>query len=133
MGRSCCSQPHLVDNVRCSLITEQSQMASRLGKLILQERQRHGLTLRGLAREIGKSPAFVVMLQKGDPAPAVAEQTLMRVAEVLDLPADRLIILAGKTPSDVAPADEVEVALFRAIKGLPNREKAQLLAKLEKQ
>lgn len=108
-------------------------MASPLGRLIAQERLRRGMSLRGLAREVGKSPAFLVMLEKEDPAPSVSEETLMRVAEVLDLPADRLITLAGKTPSDVAPADELEVALFRAIKGLPEKEKAQLLARLEKQ
>jgi len=91
------------------------------------------MSLRGLAREVGKSPTFLVMLEKEDPAPSVAEETLMRVAEVLNLPADRLITLAGKTPSDVAPANELEVALFRAIKGLSEKEKAQLLAKLERQ
>lgn len=105
-------------------------MPSALGKLLSQERQRRGLSLRGLAREIGKSPAFVVMLEKGDPAPAVREETLIRLAKVLALPADRLITLVGKTPSDVAPADELEVSLFRAIKKLPARQKRQLLAEL---
>ncbi|HSW31794.1 MAG TPA: helix-turn-helix transcriptional regulator [Longimicrobiales bacterium] len=108
-------------------------MPSPLGRLIAQERLRRGMSLRGLAREVGKSPAFLVMLEKNDPAPSVAEETLVRVADVLELPADRLITLAGKTPSDVAPADELEVALFRAVKGLSEKERVQLLARLRKQ
>lgn len=105
-------------------------MASALGKLISDERKRHGLSLRGLAREVEKSPSFLVMLENGDPAPAVAEDTLVRLAQVLGLDPDRMITLAGKTPSDVIPADEIEVALFREIKRLPAKKKSELLARL---
>lgn len=103
-------------------------MPSTLGELIALERKRHGVSLRGLARRIGKSPSFLVMLEKEDPAPAVAEDTLIRLATVLDVSPDHLITLAGKTPSDVTPDDELEVQLFREIKRLSKRRKIRLLA-----
>jgi transcriptional regulator with XRE-family HTH domain len=106
-------------------------MPSPLGTLIASERKRHGLSLRGLAREIGKSPSFLVMLEKENPAPAVAEDTLVRLAEVLDVSSDRLITLAGKTPSDVAPHDTLEVELFREVKRLNAGAKAKLLSQLK--
>lgn len=116
--------------VRCFLITKQAAMPSPLGELIAAERKRHGVSLRGLARRIGKSPSFLVMLEKEDPAPAVAEETLVRLATVLDVSSDHLITLAGKTPSDVTPDDQLEVELFREIKRLSKSRKRRLLAEL---
>jgi transcriptional regulator with XRE-family HTH domain len=107
-------------------------MPSPLGELIAAERKRHGVSLRGLARRVGKSPSFLVMIEKEDPVPAVAEETLVRLATVLGLSPDHLITLAGKTPSDVTPDDELEVELFREVKRLSRRRKLRLLSDLQK-
>lgn len=106
-------------------------MASELGRLIRGERIKKGLSLRGFAREVDKSPAFIVALEKNSSPPSAAEETLTTIAKALGLNPDRLITLAGKTPADVAPADELEVALYRRIKGLSVAKKRRLLEELD--
>jgi len=105
-------------------------LPSELGHLISTTRKAQGLGLRALAREIGKSPSFLVMIEKNDPRPGVAEETLRRIADVLDLDPDRLVTLAGKTPHDVVPDDELEVALYRLVKQLSPERKRRLLHQL---
>jgi transcriptional regulator with XRE-family HTH domain len=106
-------------------------MASELGRLIRGERLKRGLSLRGFAREVDKSPAFIVALEKNSSPPSAAEETLTTIAEALGLNPDRLITLAGKTPSDVVPADELEVALYRRTKALTTARKKRLLEELD--
>ncbi len=106
-------------------------MASELGRLIRRERIKKGLSLRGFAREVDKSPTFIVALEKNSSPPSAGEQTLRTIARVLDLHPDRLITLAGKTPAEVTPADELEVALYRRIKRLTRKKKQQLLKELD--
>jgi len=106
-------------------------MPSKLDQLITTTRKAQGLGLRALAREIGRSPSFLVMIEKNDPPPGVGEETLRRIAGVLGLDPDRLITLAGKTPEDVVPADELEVAIYRLVKKLSPNRKQRLLRQLE--
>lgn len=105
-------------------------MASELGRLIRGERMKRGLSLRGLAREVDKSPAFIVSLEKNAAPPAAAEETLTSIARALGLNPDRLITLAGKTPSDVVPANELDVELYRRVKRLTTKRKKRLLEEL---
>jgi len=102
-------------------------MASELGDLIRERRQELGMGLREMARAIKKSPSFLVGLETGEGRPSAAESTLRDIASVLELPPDRLITLAGKVPMDVAPEDELEAALFRRMKSLPDEEKRRIL------
>jgi len=106
-------------------------MPSDLGIEIRTARAERSLSLRGLARAIEKSPAFLNMLETGDPPPAVAEDTLLSIASALDIDPDRLITLAGRTPSDVVPSDELEVSIFREVKRLARRQKLNLLSQLK--
>lgn len=106
-------------------------MPSELGQLIASTRNAHGLGLRAMARKIGRSPSFLVMIEKNEPPPGVAEETLRRIADVLELDPDHLITLAGKTPDDVVPVDELEVAIYRLVKKLPPKEKRLLLRQLQ--
>ena len=71
------------------------------------------------------------MIEKNDPRPGIAEETLSSIADVLELNRDRLITLAGKTPHDVVPADELEVAIYRLVKMLDSGEKRTLLRRLQ--
>lgn len=102
-------------------------MPSELGQIIRKARKQQDIGVRELARRIDRSGSFIVRLEKDDPPPAVAEETLLAIAEELDLDADGLITLAGKTPSDVRPKDAYEVALYRRLKGLSpeQREKVE--------
>jgi len=86
-----------------------------------------------MARRIRKSPTLLVMLEKNDEAPGVSEETLRGIAEVLELSADHLLTLAGKTPDDVVPENAVEVSIFRLVKSLPPKRKLKLLNELEQE
>lgn len=102
-------------------------MPTELGQLIREKRQSLDIGLRELARRIDKSPSFLVGLETGEGKPSASEETLRRIARELELPADRLITLAGKVPSDAAPKDELEAELFRQVKGLSEERKQELL------
>jgi len=106
-------------------------MASELGKIIKQARYDKEIGVRELARRIEKSGSFIVRIENDDPAPSVAEETLCNIADELDLDADRLITLAGKTPSDVKPKDRTEVALFRSVKHLDETQREKVREYLE--
>jgi transcriptional regulator with XRE-family HTH domain len=101
-------------------------MASELGDIIKQAREDMGIGVRELARRVEKSGSFIVRIEKDDPPPSVAEETLRNIARELELDADRLITLAGKTPSDVKPEDEHEVALFRSVKNLDDDQREKV-------
>lgn len=85
------------------------------------------MSLRELARRIGKSPAFVTELECDHEVPHVAENTLRKVAEELDLDADLLFVLAQRTPSELVPKSETEVALYRRVKRMPDAEQKRIL------
>ena len=101
-------------------------MPSELGETIREARKRHEIGVRELARRIERSGSFIVRLEKDDPPPSVAEETLVAIADELQLDPDRLITLAGKTPSDVRPSDESEVALYRSVKELDAGQREKL-------
>lgn len=107
-------------------------MASELGTLIRNARKELGIGVRELARRIERSGSFIVRIEKDDPPPSVAEQTLMSIAEQLELDADRLITLAGKTPSDVRPENEEEVALYRSVKELDEDQREKVRGFVER-
>jgi len=104
-----------------------------LGRFIARKRKEQDVGLRALAREIDRSPSFLVMIEQNDPLPGVGEETLRRIASALGANPDHLLTLAGKTPEDVVPGDELEVAIYRLVKRLPVEEKRALLARLERE
>lgn len=101
--------------------------ASKLGELIRTTRVKKGVSLREFARRIGKSPAFVTELECDEEVPSVKEDTLLRVADELALDADRLLVLAQRTPRDLVPQSEMEVALYRKVKAMPASEQKRIL------
>ena len=101
-------------------------MPSQFGKTIRSRRQEIGLSLRGLARAIGKSPSFIVEIERSERLPAISEDTLREVANAIQVEPDLLIVLAGKTPTDVTPKSVGEVELYRMIRGLPADEQEQV-------
>ncbi len=107
-------------------------MPSELGSIIRKARKAQGIGVRELARRIERSGSFIVRLEKDDPPPSVAEDTLQAIAGELDLDPDQLITLAGKTPSDVRPEDAHEVALYRSVKELDSEQRKKLESYVER-
>jgi len=99
---------------------------SKLGDLIRATRTAQGMSLRELARRIGKSPAFVTELEC-DEFPSVSEDTLRKVADELGLDEAKLFVLAERTPRDLVPESETEYALYRKVKAMPAAEQEQML------
>ena len=63
--------------------------ARQLGKLITRTREGKGWAIRQVAREIGADPAWILKVERGDYA-SPAPELLARVAEVLDIDAERM-------------------------------------------
>ena len=91
-----------------------------------------GMSLRTLAKLVGKSPAFISVLENRDPAPKVSEETLVDLARELSLEVDELLGLAGRMPGDAFPESGLDVALYRRVHELSNARKKKLLNKLER-
>lgn len=108
-------------------------MPSKLGKLVSAARNVKGFSLRELAKRVGKSPAFVSMLENDDPAPAVKEETLVDLARELSLDVNDLLGLVGKVPEDALPDSGLDVALYRRVKRLTEDRKRELLENLEEE
>ena len=106
-------------------------MGSDLGDRISTARNAIGISLRELAKRVGKSPAFISVLENSDPAPAVREETLASLAEELSLDVDELLGLARRMPSDAIPESRLDVALYRRVHKLSAAQKKKLLKKLE--
>ena len=106
-------------------------MASKLGKLLRERRQRVGISLRELARRIEKSPAYLVSLERADTPPGATEGTLAALAKNLELEVDEVFTAAGKTPVAVVPQTSTELALYRLIRRLSPDRQEELRGQLE--
>ncbi len=106
-------------------------MASKLGSKIRSTRLQRKMGLRQLARRIGKSPAYIVELERSKAVPGVSEETLEAIARELALDLDVLLPLAAKTPRELTPKSATEVALYRLVGQLPQDRQEALKAELE--
>ena len=106
-------------------------MASKLGKELRRARLKAGIGLRELARRIGKSPAYVVALERAEESPGVTEETLTSIATELSLSPDVLMTLASKVPAEVKPKTALEVELYRRVRQLPVERQRALLETLK--
>ena len=106
-------------------------MASKLGKLLRERRQRVGISLRELARRIEKSPTYLVSLERAEAPPGATEETLAALAKNLELEIDEVLTAAGKTPLAVVPQTRTELALYRIIRRLSPKRQEELRSQLE--
>ncbi len=102
-------------------------MPSELGKLIRLAREKRDIGLREFAARVQKSPAFMVRLETDEAVPSVAEETLSTIADALGLDRDLVLGLARKIPKDLAPENELDVALYRKVKNMSPEEKRRFL------
>jgi transcriptional regulator with XRE-family HTH domain len=105
-------------------------LASKLGKIIKDARRDRSLGLRELARRIGKSPAYVVSLERSEGLPSVSEDTLQSLASELGLDIDLLLASVQKTPQELAPRSPTQIALYRLIRDLPPGRQEELKKQL---
>ena len=106
-------------------------MSSKIGKLIKDTRKAKGLGLRELARRIGKSPAYLVSLEREDQSPGTSDDTLQSLATELGLDPDALHVAVQRTPENLAPKSPTQVALYRLIGALPQNRQIELKEQLE--
>ncbi len=106
-------------------------MASKLGNLIRETRHARSLSLRELARRIGRSPAYLVSLETASELAGASEDTLSALASELGLDEDVLLALAGKTPEEVVPRSAIDITLYRLIQELSPARKERLRLELE--
>lgn len=106
-------------------------MASKLGKLIRETRLAQSVGLRELARRIGKSPAYLVSLERAEELPGASEDTLATIASELGLEPDVLLALARKTPHKLAPRSATQIAIYRLIGALPVARQEEVRKQLE--
>ncbi|MDP1820034.1 MAG: helix-turn-helix transcriptional regulator [Acidimicrobiales bacterium] len=70
-----------------------------LGQRIKQERLRHGMTQRDLAQKVGITVPYMSKIEAGKETPT--EDKLAKLAQVLGMNPDELILAAGRMPTDV--------------------------------
>jgi transcriptional regulator with XRE-family HTH domain len=68
------------------------------GEVIYEYRARKGLTLREFAKKLGKSPAFISMMEDNKNVGTAKEETLNKIAEILSINKKELFRLAEKVP-----------------------------------
>jgi transcriptional regulator with XRE-family HTH domain len=105
-------------------------LPSELGKTIRAARLFKGLSLRELAKRIGKSPTYVVALEQARTFPGSADATLTAIARELGLSPDALFALLNRAPASLQPETVTELALHRLLKTLTDDEQHELLAEL---
>ena len=91
------------------------------GSRVRCERERQKIGLRQAAKEIGVSPTYLSMVERGEFNPP-AEDKIRAIGKLLALDEDELLALAGKVSSDLTAIirdNPKEMASFlRSMKGL---------------
>jgi transcriptional regulator with XRE-family HTH domain len=75
-------------------------LQTSFGRLLRDSRRNAGITQRELAERAGVDFSYVSKLEN-DRLPAPAADTVVRFCEIIGVPAERLLALSRKIPSDV--------------------------------
>lgn len=105
-------------------------MTSKLGKMLHSARVARGLSLRELAKKIGKSPSYLVALERTSPFPGSTDETLRAIAQALELDPDLLFSQLNRSPVELQPTSPIEVALHRVLKAMTPEQQKDLLDQL---
>lgn len=107
-----------------------SQKPSELGRFIRSRRKELGVSIRDFAALIGKSPTFVVLLETQPSPPSTTDELLTSLADALQTSSDAMFGLVRKVPAEALPTTAEEVALFRRVQRMSEKDKTALLATL---
>jgi transcriptional regulator with XRE-family HTH domain len=108
-----------------------SKVPKHFGPLVRRVRESKDIGLREFAKMVGISPTYVSKFERAEMAPPSVE-TIVKMAEILDLDADELLGRAAKIPPDIGALlkqrpDEF-VGLLRVASELTRTELSVLLA-----
>jgi transcriptional regulator with XRE-family HTH domain len=84
-------------------VQEHADPALVIGERLAAHRARRGMTVSGLAREIGVSPSLISQIERGQSRPSVS--TLFALAEVLHVPVDAFFRDAPVAPVPAAASE----------------------------
>jgi HTH-type transcriptional regulator, competence development regulator len=70
------------------------------GSLVRKEREQRKIGLREMARQIGVSPTYLSMIERGE-FPAPAEDKVTAIAKIIGRDRDELLALAGRVSTDL--------------------------------
>lgn len=91
----------------------------KLGIEIKKLRKEKGLSLRGLARLVGVSPAFICRVENGKKWATPSEKVIKKISLFLGVSQDHLMHLAGRIPQDIQDiilSDVKYVTFLREVK-----------------
>ena len=111
------------------------------GKFIADKRKKLGITLRGMAAELGIAPAYLSDIEKGRRYPPDMDR-LIQIAKILKLTEDEkhtMIDLAGEGKNTIAPdlpeyimsSKKVRVALRKAREVATDKDWEEFVKKLD--
>jgi transcriptional regulator with XRE-family HTH domain len=107
----------------------------KFGATIRALRGKKGLSLRKFADEVGISPTYQSKVER-DEFPPPGEQTIVKMAAILEQNPDELLALAGKAPSDISDIVQTRPKIlptfFRKAAKLSDENLQKLMKQMEK-
>lgn len=107
----------------------------KFGATIRGLREKKGLSLRKFAEEVGISPTYTSKVER-DEFPPPGEETIKKMAAILEQDADILLALAGKAASDISNIAQTRPKIlptfFRKAATLSDENLRKLLKQMEK-
>lgn len=73
----------------------------KLSRLLRTTRESQKVTLTDLARRARVSTGYLSRIERGERSRQPSEKLLLRLASALAIPADRILVSAGRLPKDV--------------------------------
>ncbi len=107
------------------MTTESRPSEERFGRRIQRLRRDRGLTQRKVAAELGIDFTYLSKLEndRGEPP---GEETVRKLAAILETDPEELLALAGKIPSELRLRAQQDVEFARFLRRLPNVPDAEL-------
>lgn len=104
--------------------TKERTMLKSFGEQMFEARHKKDISINKLAKTMGISHAFLSRLERGE-VKAPSEDTTKRIADLLDLSFDELLMGAGRIPEDIKAkltSDKKYLPIFRAMQSLTGEE-----------
>lgn len=102
---------------------------NEFGIMIKNLRNEHRITQRDMAKKIGVDFTYISKIENGKLENAPSEETIEKIARVLETDVERLIILAKKIPKSMHKTivdDELAVAFLRKMPDLTPEQRSKV-------